>query len=125
LSLRGSVSTFLGTRDYALLTAGADAILSKKIGIAGLFKVAPYVGYSFLYVHGSSNVVLTFCDDRDPKTNGPCTELPEQQVFDAANEFKNFFIVGFQIVGAVANGGFEAAVTSGFQTYSLRIGVEF
>lgn len=121
LSFRGSISTFLGTRDYALLTAGGDVILSKKIGIAGLFKLAPYLGYSLLYVHGSSNVIPV-----DIETAGnPVTANITQQVFESADVFKNYFVAGFQVVGTIVNGGFEAAITSNLQTYSLRLGVEF
>lgn len=116
LSFHGGVSTFLGTKDYALLTASADVILSKKIGIAGLFKVAPYIGYNFLYVRGSSNVIAVNIDG---------TGNIEQQVFDPANVFKSYFVIGFQVVATVVNTGFEAAITQGIQTYSIRLGVEF
>lgn len=123
LSFRGSVSTFLGTKDYALLTASGDVILSKKIGIAGLFKLAPYVGYSMLYTHGSSNVIPVEIEVAG--TPADPTIAVQQQVFDTAHVFKNYFIAGFQVVATVVNTGFEAAITQNLQTYSLRIGVEF
>ncbi len=121
LSFRGAVATFLGTRDYALLTASGDVILSKKIGIAGLFKLAPYVGYSLLYTHGSSNVIPVEISS----VGNPPTISIEQQVFDSADVFKNYFVAGFQVVATVVNAGFEAAITQNLQTYSLRLGVEF
>ena len=114
LAFRASVSTFLGTRDYSLLTSGFDAIVSKKIGLAGLFKLAPYVGYNLQYVHASSNVIALYHDQN-----------MDQAVFGSANVLSHFVIIGFQVVATVANLGFEVALTQGVQTYSFRLGVEF
>ena len=116
LAFRGTVSTFLGSEDYAMLTTGGDVILSKKIGIAGLFKLAPFVGYNFLYVHGSSNVIPVGVD-----SGGNI----EQQVFSPVNVFKHFAVFGFQTVATVVNFGFEAGLTKDLQIYSFRMGLEF
>ena len=117
IAFRATVSTYMGSRDFTLLTAGGDVVVSKKIGIVGLFKVAPYVGYNFMYIHGGSNVVLLF----NPNNAG----IAEQRVFQTAHVLKHFAVLGFQIVSTIVNTGFEASITEGMQTYSFRLGVEF
>lgn len=115
IAFRGTVSTFLGSDDYAILTAGGDLNISKKIGIGGVFKLAPFLGYNFLYVHGSSNVISIGYQ------NG---EL-QQQVFDPVHAFKHFAVLGFQLYATAVNLGFEASITKGIQTYAFRFGTEF
>jgi len=116
ISFSGNISTFLGSRDYAMLTTGGSVILSKKLGVAGLFKLAPYAGYNVEYVHGSSNVIPVGVD------NGGNLE---QQVLASANVVHHFAVFGFQSVATVVNFGFEAGVTQDIQTYAFRLGVEF
>jgi len=122
LGFRGGVSTFLGSRDYAMLVASGDAILSKKIGVAGLFKLAPYVGYNLQYVHGASNVIpVTFLDQAG-------TKVDDQAVFAAADVFRHYITMGFQVIATVVDTGFEVGFdvqSPDHQSYSFRLGVEF
>jgi len=115
VGIRASVNTFLGANDYSLLTATADLIISKEIGIAGLFKLSPYAGYAFQYAYANSNVVTVF-DDAGGAS--PIT-------FDTANVFMHYGVLGFQIVAVVFNTGFEAALSKDVQSYAFRIGVDF
>jgi len=118
IAFRAAVSTFLGSRDYSILLASADANISKKIGIAGLFKLAPFLGYNFLYTYGSSNVIAV------DTTGGKV----EQQVFGNANVFRHYVVFGFQLVATVVNTGFEAGISpadSDQHSFSWRLGVEF
>jgi len=127
IGFRGTVNTFLGSKDYALLLASWDAIVSKKFGIAGLFKLAPYAGYNGLYIHGSSNVILTVPKE-DANITAPQYADPQQQVFNSANIVRTYAVFGFQVIATVINTGFEAAVDmqdSDHQTYSFRFGVDF
>jgi hypothetical protein len=115
VAMRISVSTFLGANDYSLLTATSDIQISKEIGIAGLFKLSPYVGYAFQYAYANSNVVTVF----DKAANAtPIT-------FNTANVFTHYGVLGFQIVAVVFNTGFEAALSGKIQSYAFRIGVDF
>lgn len=118
IAFRAAVSTFLGSKDYSILLASADANISKKIGIAGLFKLAPYLGYNFLYTYGSSNVIAV------DTTGGKV----EQQVFGSANVFRHYVVFGFQLVATVVNTGFEVGISpadSEQHSFSWRLGVEF
>ncbi|MFH1529851.1 MAG: hypothetical protein ABIK09_03845 [Pseudomonadota bacterium] len=115
VGIRASVNTFLGANDYSLLTATADMIISKEIGIAGLFKLSPYLGYAFQYAYANSNVVTVF---NPAGSSSPIT-------FDTANVFMHYGILGFQIVAVVFNTGFEAALSGDVQSYAFRIGVDF
>ena len=115
VGLRASVNTFLGANDYSLLTATADLIISKEIGIAGLFKLSPYVGYAFQYAYANSNVVNVFDNEG----------LASPITFDTANVFMHYGVLGFQVVAVVFNTGFEAALSKDVQSYAFRIGVDF
>jgi hypothetical protein len=118
IAFRSAISTFQGSKDYALLVASADAIISKMIGIAGLFKLGPYLGYNFLYTHGSSNVIAL------PKSGNSV----DQQVFPSANDFRHYIAFGFQVVATVVNTGFEVAISPAdveMHSFSWRIGVDF
>ena len=115
VGIRASVNTFLGANDYSLLTATADLQISKEIGIAGLFKLSPYVGYAFQYAYANSNVVTVFDNVGNAS---PIT-------FSTANVFTHYGVLGFQIVAVVFNTGFEAALSGDVQSYAFRIGVDF
>ena len=120
VAFRASVNTFLGARDYSLLTATADMQISKEIGIAGLFKLSPYVGYAFQYAYANSNVVSVF------NMNSSITPTPSTPItFSTANEFLHYGVLGFQIVAVVFNTGFEAALSKDVQSYAFRIGIDF
>jgi len=121
LAFRGGVNTFLGSRDYAMLVASGDAILSKKLGVAGLFKLAPYLGYNFQYVHGASNVIPVTLDVAG-------TKVDDQAVFSAANVYRHYITMGFQVIATVVDAGFEVGFdvqSPDHQSYSFRLGVEF
>lgn len=118
VALRGNVGTYLGARDFSLLTAGFDFIISKKLGIAGLFKLAPYVGFNLLYTHAASNVILVY-DKYNPD------KQPQQEVFSPIDDFRPNAVFGFQLTAVVFNTGFEATVGDKVETYSVRIGVDF
>ena len=120
IGIRSAVSTFQGSKDYAILVASGDFTVSKVLGIAGLFKLAPYLGYNFLYVHGSSNVIAL------PKIDGDINEI-EQQVLPNANVFRHYIAFGFQVVATVVNAGFEVTIpaNSDQHSFSWRLGVEF
>lgn len=118
IAFRGAISTFQGSKDYALLVASGDVIISKMIGIAGLFKLGPYLGYNFLYTHGSSNVIAL------PKAGNQV----DQQVFPSANDYRHYIAFGFQVVATVVNTGFEVAISPAdveMHSFSWRIGVDF
>jgi len=123
LSFRAYVSTYLGSRDFSLLSTGADFVLSKRIGIAGLFRITPYAGYNVMYVHGGSNVVVTDVTKVPGTTTGEMQET--QQVFRTAHAFRHFAMLGIQSVSAFVNLGFEASINDSMQIYALRIGVDF
>ncbi len=124
VAMRASVATFLGATDYSLLTVTGDMQVSKEIGIGGLFKLSPYVGYAFQYAYANSNVVSVFEKTIDPVTNiASFTSAPI--TFETANVFMHYGVLGFQIVAVVFNTGFEAALSKDVQSYAFRIGVDF
>lgn len=54
---RGSASRMMGAKDLDLTIAGFDLSMSKKIGIAGTWNLAPYAGWNMLIIVPRSEVV--------------------------------------------------------------------
>ena len=132
IAFRGAVSTFLGTEDYSLLLASGDIMISKDIPIAGLFVLSPYLGYEFLYVHGSSNVVPLVAKADPNSTPATGTAVPfvvdEQGVFLPANVYRHYIVLGVTMIATVVNVGFDYSVAPADakqHSFSLRLGVDF
>ena len=63
ISVRGAVNHLVGNRDLILTTIAADVMLSKSFGVGGMVNLAPYVGWSLIFINASSRVI-----DPPPKT---------------------------------------------------------
>ena len=57
ISLRAAVNHMVGNRDMRLTVIGADAMLSKSFGIGGMINLAPYIGWSLIFVNASTRVI--------------------------------------------------------------------
>jgi hypothetical protein len=88
LAVSGSVTTVTGNPEFQLTVAGADAMLSKPIPIAGTVVLTPYVGYSYIYIFGDSGLIdltpntdaLNYCGYAGG--NSPATPDPGKQYND-------------------------------------------
>jgi hypothetical protein len=132
IALRGALSTFLGTQDYSLLVASGDLMISKEIGIAGLFQLSPYIGYEFLYIHGSCNVVPTVYNARPKDKNTDqyvdYYKTAQEDPFEAANVFHHYIVMGLQAIITVVNVGFDFSLNPADtqnHSFSLRLGLDF
>ena len=69
-AVRGAVNHLVGNRDLRLTTIAADFTLSKSFGVGGTFNLAPYVGWSIVFLAASSRVIdPTPNDGGDPLNN--------------------------------------------------------
>ena len=56
-SVRGAVNHLVGNRDLRLTTVAADFMISKNFGLGGVVNLAPYAGWSLIFIHASSRVI--------------------------------------------------------------------
>ena len=76
LAIRGAASRMMGSDQLDLTVASVDAAVSKEFGIAGIFSLAPYLGWNWLVIVPRSEVL-----DRTPHVD------PLQEPRDAAMSF--------------------------------------
>jgi hypothetical protein len=57
VAVRGSASRMMGAKDLDLTVAGFDVSVSKSIGIAGTWNLAPYGGWNMLIIVPRSEVI--------------------------------------------------------------------
>jgi hypothetical protein len=69
LGVRFSINRLFSSRDLELFTITGDFWLSKQFPIVGTLTITPYAGYSFVFVHATSQVLdptpLNFNDNED------------------------------------------------------------
>jgi hypothetical protein len=58
--LTAGIGTLLGTRDMLMIQVSPAVIVSKRFGVAGLFSLAPSVGYNLLYLNSSTHLTSTW-----------------------------------------------------------------
>ncbi len=58
VAVRASIQRVVGARDYSLTTWGWDLSASKRFAIAGTLQIAPYLGYSMMFVQASSGLLV-------------------------------------------------------------------
>ena len=68
LSFRASLQRAVGAKDYSLTTWGWDLSASKRFAIAGTLQIAPYLGYSMMFIQASSRVLVQPMEDTDLHT---------------------------------------------------------
>ena len=90
LSARFSVSRLFGQNDFDLTSGVLDFTLGKEFGIAGLFSLAPYLGYALTGIDTSSRV---FWGAPTSTTQNQYLQNPvaNQQIFPEQGISKNFY----------------------------------
>jgi hypothetical protein len=87
VAVRGSMSQLLGTDQVDLNVYGVDVIVSKAFGIAGTWRLEPFVGWNLLFIDAQSGVIdaTPSCDavalaasagTGKPPANSACALVP-------------------------------------------------
>ncbi len=110
--------TVLGAGDLILVHAGAAVILSKSFGVAGLFSLAPYGGYQFMYVSASSHLTSGYLMDQTQ---------PTLFAFDPQNIFLHRLVFGMEALASWVVVGVEMSlqVPTARRTYAVKLGARF
>lgn len=118
LGLQLQVGTVLGEEDLLLVNAAAALILGKTIGVAGLFSLAPYGGYQFLYTSASTHLTGSYLVD---------ATQPSLYAVDPRNLFAHRLVFGLEALASWVLVGFEMTVElpSARRTYGFKLGAEF
>lgn len=118
LGLQFQVGTALGEEDLLLVHAAASLMLGKTFGVAGLFSLAPYGGYQFLYASASTHLTGAYPQD---------ATQPSLYAVDPRNLFMHRLVLGLEALASWVQMGFELTVElpSARRTYAFKLGAEF
>jgi len=110
--------TVLGSADLILVHAGASVILSRAFSIAGLFTLAPFGGYQFMYVSASTHLTGAYRQDQTQ---------PTLFAIDPQNLFLHRLVFGVEAVASWVVIGAEMSlqVPAARRTYAIKIGAQF
>ncbi len=119
VSLRASVETVLGNADLSMLIVGADLVVSKSFGIAGLLALQPWAGYSFVFTHVQTHQIDVYVGDTAIE--------PEKMLLEQIQHFSHRAAFGLRVVVTrVSIGGeFMRSFTDDLNVISAKIGVDF
>jgi hypothetical protein len=118
MGLQLQAGTVLGNEDLLVVNAAASLILSKSIGVAGLFSLAPYGGYQFLYTSASTHLTGAYPQD---------ATQPNLYAIDPRNLFGHRLVFGLEALVSWVQMGFEMTVQlpNARRTYAFKLGAEF
>jgi hypothetical protein len=111
LGLRAWGSRLVGAGEMDLSMAGADALLSKSIGLAGMVKLQPFFSYGVVMIHVTSGVVDFKPDLEDPKD--PTADDGVFHTVKLQDNVYHRFSGGLRLVAGSAMVGFEGGTAFG------------
>jgi len=97
IALRGAASTLFGAGDFVVTTGEADIIMSLPIGIGGMVRINPYLGFGLMMMDATSDVIdETPYDVRDQGggDSGSLYTYPRMKLEE--NRFRRF-VIGTQV----------------------------
>lgn len=113
-----SVNTVLGAGDLAMIEVGTAVLMSKAFSVAGLFSLAPVIGYHLVYVNAGSHVTTAFL------TTGGVVS-PVTFVIDQEHILRHRALIGLNAIVTVVTAGAEVGIGAGQRSYSFKLGVTF
>jgi len=118
LAIHLQAGTVLGADDLLMLDAGGALILSKSLPVAGLFRLAPFGGYQFLYTMASTHLTAA---------PGPGETRLTYYSVDPRHLFAHRLVLGLQATASFVTAGFEMTlgIPTWRRTYALKLGFLF
>lgn len=118
LGIKLEVGTVLGADDLMMIHTGAALIISKSFGVAGLFSLAPYGGYQFLYASASTHLTGGYRQDQTQ---------PTLFAIDPQNIFLHRIVFGLEALASWVVVGAEMTIEipTARRSYALKLGAQF
>ncbi len=107
VAVRGGVSRMMGSEQLDLTVASIDVVLSKDFGVAGMFRVSPFVGWNWLIIVPRSEVI-----DKTPQIDSRDDPMDSNMNFvfsDQDDIFRNRLFFGGKLKYYIFTLGIEAA----------------
>ena len=119
LAVRTSINVVLGNADLGMLIAGADFVLSKSFGIAGVASLQPWASYSFAFTHVSTHQIDVYPTES--------TIQPDLMLLKQLNEISHRAAFGLRVVVTRVSVGFEflRSFTDDQNVMTGKIGLDF
>ncbi len=119
VALHTSISTVLGNADLSMMIVGADLVASKSFGIAGLFALQPWAGYSFVFTYVQPHQIDVYVGETDVETATMRLSQLQQVTHRAAFGLR-------VVVTRVSIGGeFMRSFTDDLNVITAKLGVDF
>jgi len=117
IGIVATVGTLLGADDFLMIEVSPALVLSKRIGVAGLFDLAPYLGYNVLYVNASTHLTSTYRGGTDPVTFA----------FDPVHVVRHRGVLGLDMLASFVTVGAEMTVdfVDARRSYAIKVGGRF
>jgi hypothetical protein len=94
VAVRGAVSRMMNERELDLTIASLDVVVSKHFGIAGTWRLEPFVGWNLLLIFPRSEVIDA-TPEIDPLREGNQNDASNNFVFkDQATIYRNRLLIG-------------------------------
>ncbi len=119
LAVRSSINVVLGNADLGMLIVGADVVLSKSFGIAGILALQPWAAYSFAFTHVSTHQIDVY-----PTAS---SIQPDLMLLKQINNTSHRAAFGLRVVVTRISLGFEflRSFTDDLNVMTLKLGVDF
>jgi len=119
VAARISTNTVLGNADLGMLIVGADLVISKAFGVAGIASLQPWAAYSFTFTHVNTHQIDVYPNDKDIK--------PDLMLLESVSAFAHRAAFGMRIVVTrVSIGGeFLRSFTDDLSIMTFKFGVDF
>ena len=111
LALRAWGTRVVGTQELDLAMAGADVMLSKSFGVAGMMKLQPYGSFGVELINALSSVV-----DFKPGAENPARPGLDDGIFHTISMIDNRFLrgsLGLRLMAGVVVLGVEGTLAAG------------
>jgi hypothetical protein len=105
VAVRAYGARVTGTRELDLTIAGADLMISKSFGVAGMIKLQPYGQFGLAFVNANTGVINFNPTSQDP-TNPTAPDGVFREIHMLDNRY-NRFALGVRLVAGAAVIGLE------------------
>ncbi|MGZ6142331.1 MAG: hypothetical protein ACXWLM_03280 [Myxococcales bacterium] len=111
IALRAWATRVVGTQELDLTTGGADLMISRGFGVAGMVKLQPYLQGGMAFVNALSSVV-----DFKPAAENPANPTADDGIFRTIQFWDNRYLrgaLGLRLVAGAVVLGVEGSVAWG------------